>query len=83
MLNAMSFTKILKIFAGKLCTIIRDDSVWYAKTHYYAPQNLTGYPADWLSFNPSCESIDRYNKKIVTTLGSQKRTQDVNAPSGE
>jgi hypothetical protein len=43
MLNAMSFTKILKIFAGKLCTIIRDDSVWYAKTHYYAPQNLTIY----------------------------------------
>ena len=40
MLNGMSFTKILKLFAGKLGTIIRDKSVRYTKMHYYAPQNL-------------------------------------------
>jgi hypothetical protein len=87
MLNGMSFTKILKLFAGKLYTIIREYSVRYAKTHYNAPQKIDciffGYPAYWLGFNPLCESIDRYNQKSVTTLGSWERTQDVDAPCGE
>jgi len=87
MLNGMSFTKILKLFAGKLSTIIRDKSVRYTKAHYFAPQKLDfiffGYPAYWLGFNPFCKSIDRYNKKFVTTLGSWKRTQDVDAPCGK
>jgi len=87
MLNGTSFTKILKFFAGKLCTIIREYSVQYAKTHYNAPQKFEciffGYPAYWLGFDPLCESIDRYNRTSITTLGSWKRTQDVNALGGE
>ena len=65
MLNGMSFIKILKFFAGKLCTIIREYSVRYAKMQYNALQKFGciffGYPAYWLGFNPLCESIDRYN----------------------
>ena len=84
MLDGMSFTKILKFFAGKLCTIIRKYSVRHAKSQYNAPQKfdcvLFGYPAYWLGFNPFCESIDRYNQKSIATLGPWKRTQDVDAP---
>jgi len=87
MLNGMSFTKIFKLFAGKLCTIIREYSVRYAKMHYSAPQKFYciffGYPAYWLGFDPLCESIDRYNRTSITTLGSWKSTQDVDAPCGE
>ena len=87
MLDGMSFTKILKFFAGKLCTIIRKYSVRHAKSQYNAPQKfdciLFGYPAYWLGFNPFCESIDRYNQKSVTTSGSWKRTQDVDTPCGK
>ena len=87
MLNGMSFTKILKFFAGKLCTIIRKYSVRHAKSQYNAPQKLDciffGYPTYWLCFNPLCESIDRYNQKSIATPGSWKRNQDVNAPCGE
>ena len=87
MLNGMSFTKILKFFAGKLCTIIRKYSVRYAKTQYNAPQKfdciLFGYQAYWLGFNPFCESLRHYNQKSVTTPGCWERTQDVDAPCGE
>ena len=87
MLNCMSFTKVIKFCDGKLCTIIREYSVWYSKMQYNALQKFDciffGYPTYWLCFNPLCESIDRYNQKFVTTLGSWKSTQDVDAPCGE
>ena len=87
MLNGMSFTKILKFFASKLCTIIQEYSVRYAKTQYSAPQKFYyiffGYTAYWLGFNPLCESIDRYNQKSVTTPSSWKRTPDIDAPCGK
>jgi hypothetical protein len=77
MLNVKSFTKILKLFAGKLCTIIREYSMWYAKTHYNAPQKFDciffGYSAYRLGFNPLCESINHNNQKSITTSGSWKR----------
>jgi hypothetical protein len=82
----MSFTKKY-FFASKSCTIIREYLVRYAKTHYNAPQKFDyvffGYPAYWLGFNPLCESINRYNQKSVTTLGSWERTQDVDALCGK
>ena len=75
--NGMSYTKILKFFADKLCTIIWEYLVRYAKTQYNAPQKfdyiLFGYLAYWLGFNPLCESIDRNNQKSITTLGFWKR----------
>jgi len=78
MLNDMSLTIILKLFAGKLGTIIQDKLVRYAKMYYYAPQKLDciflSFLAYWLGFNPFCESIDRYNKKSVATPGSWKKT---------
>jgi hypothetical protein len=40
MLNGMSFIKILKFFAGKLCTIIQEYLVRYAKTQYNALQKF-------------------------------------------
>jgi hypothetical protein len=87
MLNGMSSTKILKFFAGKLCTIIRENSVQYAKMQYNDPQKfdciIFGYPAYRLGFNPFCESINRYNQKSIATLSPWKRTQDVDAPCGK
>ena len=84
MLNGMSFTKILNFFAGKLCTIILENLVRYAKMQYNAPQKFDciffGYPAHLLGFNKFCESINRYNQKSIATLGPWKRTQDVDAP---
>ena len=87
MLDGLSFTKILKFFAGKLWTIIQKYSVRYAKMKYNALQKFDciffGYPAYWLGFNPLCESIDRYNKKSIATQGSWKWTEDVDVPSGK
>ena len=87
MLIGMSFTKILNFFVGKLCTIIREYSVWYGKMQYNALQKFDciffGYPVYWLGFNPLCESIGLDNKKSITTPGSWKRTQDVDAPCGK
>jgi hypothetical protein len=87
MLNDMSFIKILKFSASKLCTIIREYSVRYAKTQYNAPQKSNciffGYLAYWLGSNPLCESVDRNNHKSIATPSSCKRTQDVDTPCGK
>jgi hypothetical protein len=33
MLNTITCAKVLKLLAGELRSIVRDDLVWYSKTH--------------------------------------------------
>lgn len=82
MFDLVTITESFKLFACKLCTIIRNYPVRYAKTHKYAAQKFnyiffSSFP-DRLCLNLFCKYIDCYDQEFITSSGPWERTKYIN-----
>ena len=76
MFYSVGGTEIFKLLAYKLCSVVRYQSVGYAKMHYYAMQEFDyvflSDTSDRLCLDPFGKSIDGNKQELVSSLGLWK-----------
>ena len=87
MLYPISSIEIFKLLAYKLCSVVRYQSVGYAKMYYYAMQEfdcvLLGDTSDRFYLNPLSKGVYGNDQEPVSSLGFWEWSKYVNTPCSE